>query len=95
MPGEEIYCDCVCEVLQSPRNLIMNIILGIVLTCGLISNAIGIYAKFQILKGNYFRYTVSKRIYLMHNLIYAFSIELDLDQLGSLVHHNTAYLGYS
>ena len=54
---DEDVCDCVCDVLNSPRNFILNIVMCIVLFFGIIFNTIGIYAKIQILRGHYFRYT--------------------------------------
>ena len=35
----------------------MNIVMCVVLFCGLVCNTVGMYAKYQILRGHYFRYT--------------------------------------
>ena len=51
------HCECICGVLSSTANFFMNIVMCVVLFCGLVCNTVGMYAKYQILRGHYFRYT--------------------------------------
>lgn len=58
------HFDCICNNMQGARVFFLNTFLNFVLLSGMCSNLFGIYAKVQILKGYYFRFTVSVMVCL-------------------------------
>ena len=55
--------DCICNTISTDKVFALNTLLNFFLIVGLIHNIVGIYIKYWILRGIYFRWTVSNSLY--------------------------------
>ena len=67
--------NCICDTISTDKVFALNTLLNFFLIVGLIHNIVGIYIKYWILRGIYFRWTVSNNIWkTFFNFLFFFCI---------------------